>query len=221
MGRVGVVVPLAEVLPLSGAYLPDLARIIAERYSFASSPDFSRPLTELRESGIAFQFGKFKEGTTEHNITKLTALADAIVVDSYSTKVAKLFLDDLFYWGSKSGNLRAPHRDVRYFYLSQVVVEFEKAISKMFRDFEALVESLSTTFHKTYKADHLFNISSISFDRDRTRTPDNSLNILSSFTVERQINQPYASNRFFCTAPLHTEDHIRLLEEMEARIATG
>jgi hypothetical protein len=36
------------------------------------------------------------------------------------------------------------------------------------------------------------------------------------FLIERRVGSPYEANRYFCSAPMHTNDHTRVLEEIEA-----
>ena len=39
-----------------------------------------------------------------------------------------------------------------------------------------------------------------------------------SFTIERRAKQPFKNNLYYSTAPLRTNDHIKLLEDIEASI---
>ncbi len=217
-GRAGTLVPIGEALPLTGVYLPDLCASIAERYSFVSSP-IQAPLNELQNKGAEFQLGKLQVGGEEHNIQKFIIVGEGFVASAWSTKVAIKFLEDFLTWASDNHSFRiTPDTFGRYFFLSQVIVEFEEPVDKIIRNFEALSNSVRETFRATYEVDNQFQFSSLSIDYDRTLVSDSKLNLLSQFNIERQIDQSFASNRFFCQAPLRTEDHIRLLEELEKRL---
>jgi hypothetical protein len=236
-GRAGIIVPIEEVLPLTGIYLPDLSASIAERYSFVSSPILA-PLSELQNKGAEFQLGKFQAAREnelyplasarlgklgaddgEHNIQSLRIVSEGIIASAWSTEAARRFLEDFFAWASDKHGLRTESEAFsRYFFLSQLIIEFEEPVDKIIRNFEALSSSVGKTFRETYGADNQFQFSSLSIDYDRTILSDSNLNQLSQFMVARQIDKPFSSNRFFCQAPLRTEDHIRLLEELENRL---
>ncbi len=217
-GRAGIIVPIGEVLPLTGLYLPDLCASIAEKYSFASSPGLT-PLNELQNKGAEFQLGKLQLGDEEHNIQKFIVVAEGFVASAWSTEVARKLPEDFLAWASDNHGFRIdPSTFNRYFFLSQVIVEFEAPVANIVRNFEALSGSVRKTFQSTYGVDNQFQFSSLSIDYDRTVVSDSKLNQLSQFTLERQIDKPFSSNRFFCQAPLRTDDHIRLLEELEKRL---
>lgn len=218
-GRAGIIIPAEEVFPLTGIYLPELSGSITERYTFVSSPNFSLPLAELRDQGLEFRVGKRRTNDKEHSIQSFIIVDGGFVASAYSTEVARAFLEDFFSWASKSHGFRTTSSTFsRYFFLSQIIVEFEESIDKVIRGFEMLAASMGNLFEATYGADHTFVLSALAFDYDRTEVADSNLNQLAAFRLERRVDTPYSLNRFFCTAPLRTEDHIRFLEELESKL---
>ena len=218
-GRMGIVAPIDEFLPLTGAYPPDIWKAIAERYSFVSRPDMSLALSEIRENGFEFQFGKFQAlDSTEQSILKLVVFGFGIAANGYSTESAEMFLDDLCRWADDALGFRFSSSRVSVFFLSQIVVEFQGSLESATLAFNDASNRIHEAFKDSYGIQAPMHVSAVTIDYDRVVVPD-EIKQLATFTIQRQVGQPYAANRFFCQAPLRTRDHVRLLEEIECVLA--
>jgi hypothetical protein len=216
-GKCGVLIRFSDIAPLSGLYLPDLTNAIVHRYAFTSSPDFS-PVV-LEKKGVEFLRGKFCDSNgVEHNIQSLNLYNDGVVASCFSTEAAALLIDDLFSWASESFDFRIPEQAFNKLYLlSTIIVQFEAEIVSAFSKLDSLLKGAAQALVATYDLDMPLSVSSLSFDFDHSAV-GGVLASLSPFVIERQINEPHSSNRFFCQAPIHTQEHIRLLKSFELAI---
>ncbi|HEU4388560.1 MAG TPA: hypothetical protein VFV34_12235 [Blastocatellia bacterium] len=218
MARVGVFVPIDEVVPLRSIYPPDLANALAERYSFVYRPDWSLPKNEIQAKGMEFQMGKFQSADGEHNVIQnLTVFGLGIVASTASTDVSKEFLHDLFSWADKELGFRFSTTKLEFFYLSQVIAQFDKSLDSIVHSFDVLSNSITDAIRATYKECQPVKLSSVSFDYDRASASEEMKN-LSAFSIDRQAGQPFTSQRYFCQAPLPTQVHLRLLERIESGV---
>lgn len=220
VGRAGLLIPPEEILPLRGVHPPDLCNEIAQRYSFVYPPDFSQPITTFQEKGMEFAMGKFHFNGEDHNIERLAILAVGLIVSASSTDVAQEFLKDLLIWGAETHEFRvSPDMFNRTLYLSQIIVEFDESIDNLIRNFEAFTKSYEEMFNLTYKSNMSMHCHSVTVNFDRT-TVGGDVSKVGAFAIERRVDEPYELNKFFCQAPLRTEDHIRLIEKIE-HLLTG
>ncbi|MEK6287947.1 MAG: hypothetical protein AABO57_19680 [Acidobacteriota bacterium] len=216
--RAGLVIPFAEILPLTGVDPRDICDAIAERYSFADEPDFSEGLQSTRENGLVFEVGKLKSGS-HGAIDKLVITGEMVVGWATPTDVAKEFMQDLLNWGASSQGWRVtPTLFESLVFLSQITVEFDAPMGKLIRKLEALSGMFQNVFNRSYNSNQQIDFAGLFFNYDRTYLTA-PLNQLSSFGIDRKLGAAFDTNRFFCTAPVQTQDHIKLLEEIELMAA--
>ena len=212
-GTAGAVLKLAEVVPLEGLYLPDVIRAVVEKYAFVQTPSFVQET--ISEKGLPFGMGKFLTGDKEANIMSLTLYNDAILANCYSTELAQSLLRDLLSWAGETFGLRIcilPEDRVRL--ASRLMAAFEPSALRNFDAFNETFQLAAQMYRQTYGMEREIAMSRFQFDIDRS-TLSPSYSYLPAFIIERDIEQPFSSNRFWCQAPLHTRDHIRLLETLE------
>lgn len=63
---------------------------------------------------------------------------------------------------------------------------------------------------------HQFEFAGISFWPRRSIPPA----IISAFSLERKVNTDRDEHKYFSRAPLHTDDHLKLLNEIEQTFKT-
>lgn len=218
MARVGAIVRIDEVFPLAGVYPPTFTKAVADRYSFVYPPDWSVPISEMQAKGMEFRVGKFRAADgKEQVIQNLNIIALGVVASAYSTDIAEEFLRDLFSWADKEYQCRFLSSELRFFFLSQLIVEFDKPLNSLVRSFELLSAAIGGAIESTYGTGYRVEVSSIGFDYDRTSAVED-MKQLSPFVVERQVGKQFSSNSFFCQAPLGTQDHVSLLEQLESQL---
>jgi hypothetical protein len=211
-GQVLDLVPVEELRPPGGVYLPDFIQSITARYGFISGP--TNPL-EAASSGAKFQHGRFIVDDTPAVIKELAVYNDGIIVDAFNTRVADLMLDDFFSWTTEIFKLRERRTQNPRTYTSVVVVEFERAAERALGKFTQVSELLSKSLSSAYGWNYEYNLQRIAFAVDPKTIPPLRN---TQFFMERRLQAPYAENRWFSGAPMQTEEHLRLLEAIERQV---
>jgi hypothetical protein len=211
--RILDLVPVEELRPTGGIYLPDFISAISQRYQFTSGPT---NLGEALKQGAKFEHGKFVISDGPVVVKELAIYTDGIICDAFDTRTADLILDDFLAWATETFKLRErispPHRT----YTSAVVVAFETAVEPALGKLAQVCELLSRSLKAAYGWDYHYNLLRFGFSVD-PRTIPHLRN--TAFTIERRVNAPYEENRYYSFAPLQTEEHLRVLEQIERLVA--
>jgi hypothetical protein len=213
-GLAAVRVSIEEVTPPSN---PPLINIVSGLHSFF---DFAvAPPRESLGAGapLVFQGGKILDGEKAIGIQQLVVLPDGDLVASSTTDFAERGLDALVAYLNTEFGYRLEGKSARRYYVSTVVVEFEKPFSEIIPSIGAVQKLISRSNGK----DDPFQILRLSFSKGTGGMPNpQSSNPLdgmekADFLIERRAGAPFSANRFFCSAPMRTNDHIKVLEEIE------
>ena len=183
-----------------------LSLFLLETYRFKNYP----PLTEIWDlsKGIVFGEGEFKiDGEHPINVN-LTLYNDGIIADTRSsTYDSDAFLDDAFNRFAevfKSPTLQSIVSE--NLYLSQVYISTDKTIEtlnpKLKRISKFLMQNVGGAIN--------YQTGGVSFWADQTSTRKPG-----PFTFERTVNVPFSDNRYYSAAPLQTDKHLELLDELE------
>jgi hypothetical protein len=196
-----------DLNPRGKAYYPDIVRAIVERYQFAKFPQKPEEFDETK--GVSFQGGRAKDYT----INQIMVYNHAIYVDtSSSTADSEALLHDMLLWLSKNhGVLFHPGMIKRTSYVSQLTF-FSDLMMKAFAPAVLKVAARLTERVPEYYQQLLNYQPSalvVSFDPLSVKVGP------SHFSIERRADSPYEENKFFSAAPLPTDEHIQMLEELE------
>jgi hypothetical protein len=104
-------------------------------------------------------------------------------------------------------------------YTSAVVVEFEKNFverTKAFRIIQQVINNEISIDLNNYQLKRLSYGYNIQGDIGVVQSVDQL--IATDVSIERRAGEPAERNRFFCTAPLRTDDHLLLLEKIERAV---
>lgn len=218
MARVGAIVRLEELTPLESMYPPRISQAIAARYSFLEQPNWAA-LSELQDKrGMEFRVGKFQSAHgNEVVIQDLIIAPFGVVANTYSTKDSEELLNDLFHWADEEYKTRFYEAQPRFFFLSQLVVQLDHPVLPLIQGFETITREISKAVAAAYGQEYPIDITTIAFDFDRTSAVE-EMRQLAAFGIERQTGKPHIENRFFSVAPLPTESHIALLEQVESQL---
>jgi hypothetical protein len=182
---------------------------VAERYAFAKVP--ANPL-DIKDGGLSFVEGVFSNSKgTEVGVT-LTAYGDGLVADTFSnTDNTTEFLRDLASFATELGFPFPDEDEVGKSFTSILGVSCSAPLLTLNRNLELiarLIERDLVTMDGKPRAIEFAGITMYSEDVGQNKAP-------SVFKFERKVGQPFSENRYFAQAPLETDKHIALLEELE------
>ncbi len=203
-----------EIQPTKGMYLPELIRMVTERYGFAESPSVETTMKQ----GAIFKQGRFIVGGKKFNIPDMGVFNDGVIVSTFDTKDSEYILDDALMWLKETFGIRDPQTIIPRTFFSQFVVELESSVEDALRIFDKVRKLFHQSMQDTYKGIEIpaVGLSSIGFGIDSKNIPGIREPI---FSLERRVGRPYTENRYFCSAPLKTEDHLELLAVLADAIA--
>jgi hypothetical protein len=198
-----------KLLNPTGLSLQGIIEGIGKRYQFAKSPKNVLDLDE--QKALSFVAGTFVNSKRVPLMVKLAIHNDGIVVDTMSsTKDCTDFLLDLITWIGVEFHLILP-TDVRKAYVSQMDVECDVSLVRINPRLMHFVKSLESRVKSADGKFRSFELGGISFwTEDVTK-----LGAPAIMKFERKYVSPFSANHYFSQAPLETDDHIDLLNELE------
>jgi hypothetical protein len=168
------------------------------------------------DSGIVFLQGQHKATT----ITKFSLYRNGVLAQANArTDEIDIFLDDALSWAATELGFSAFDEPVfRRAYLSQLGLELDIDLAQPFTDFLEFGRSISNAVRAYGQNTGEFEITSLSIHCDilSLDTPKPG----TAFMVARREGKPYKENVYFASAPLTTTDHIRILDEFQAMLAS-
>ena len=204
--------PFEDLNPRGRYWLPIYDALI-KRYNFASSP---QSIEDVKPNeGVKVQFGVFEKSQKEQVSVDLTIHNDGMVADTRSsTRDSDAFLEDAFNWMATDFGLSSISKLIRRkTYVSELHVYMESSLNILNPKLEEFTKHLSS---RVVGYESLsFETGGISFWADPTEA-----GITNPFSLERLEGEPFKENRYLSKAPLQTEDHLELLEELE-KILSG
>jgi hypothetical protein len=214
--RVTVLFPFEEVIPLGGIAAPGMVNEVISRYNFAKGPDLGLPREELQKTGLKYENGSYNAQNRPVPIVSFVIYSDGVVVDASKTEDAEEFWDDLCRWMISEKKFRdftiAPSRR----FLSQIIIEFDKPLSKLIGGFEFLTRTVSDKLDAIYDTQIKLGFARVDLEFDRIS--ERSSLIIPKFIIERRANIPFSRERYFCAAPLRSKDHVEVLQKLEDTI---
>jgi hypothetical protein len=215
--RVTILFPIEEVVPLAGIASADTLDDVVSRYAFATRPDLTLSKDELQKVGLKFENGHCQFGNRTVRILSCTVFTDGVVIDASNTDDAEEFWGDLSKWMIEEKQFRNFTITPARRFISQVVVEFDKPLSTLFKSFESLTKLVSDKINQVYNTDLSLNIGRLDLEFDRLTGISSPT--LPKFIIERRANVQFVRERYYCSAPIRTNDHLQVLKEIEEVMA--
>ena len=212
--RVTFFLPLDQMRPLGGVPTKDFIAKLFERYSFISvTPQLSRPWPEIENEPLRFFEGSFLLDGVSTSVMEFAVHSDGVFAVTYHSDHAERFLADLLGWSQSEFGMKEPPSEPRKLFVSTIIVEFEREITGLFKSFDELAALFGKYLQDTRDIDAPISVTKLLLGPDPTTT--HRLSSPSDFVLERRINQPHATNQFYCDLPLPTDKAVELLRELE------
>lgn len=200
-------------VPSGSIYLPEAINGLRERYNFIKTPDSLEALDLSK--GITFSHGKFREAV----IDTFNIYSTGLLVQTKSTvENAELFIEDIIAWAEKQFDaqlLEIETESINKTLDSHVVVQMDIDLPNAFGLLMEIGNSINRSLSNYGIAVGNYVPAGVTFHSDTYEV----LGLKpSTFTIERRAGTPFSSNLYFSTAPLRSEDHLKLLEKLEQLI---
>jgi hypothetical protein len=214
-GQVLQLMNMDEMRPLEGLYLPDFVKGLQQRYQFAVVPN---DLLEALKTGAKFHLGKKTIGDRTIVIKELGVYNDGLLISTTNTGDSDALVDDCIKWAIDEFGLRPAQTIIPRQYTSTVVIDFEQSVDKVLGQIEIIKNLLSYSLKSRYEWSYPISLTGISFGIDPQLLPQDRN---SRFSLEKRVGIPFSHNRYFSAAPLPTEEHLKLLEQIEETLFHG
>lgn len=204
--RVIWLVDSADLNP-RGLNLYPALEAIRKRYGFQVFPESVDKMNEYAPEGIAFRLGSFENQGEPFTISKAVIFGDGLVVDTgFSTDLGEAFLEDALGFASETFGLTyRPEMVHTKIFTSEMVVHTDRDMSKLFAPLTRVQEKLNAW------SGHKFHPGGFGLAIDTSETTAKP----APFRFEWEVNKPHRLGRFYTAAPLPTQKHIELLNELE------
>ncbi len=195
------------------AFLPPLV----SRYNFQIYPTKPEEMFGEDIKEVKFKGGSFQKDP-QHNIAvDLTIFNDGFVVDTRSsTKDSDAFLNDFLTWIPTEFDL-VPYQEIikSKIYVNEVWVQTDKSLNSLNPKLVSFAKRITSLIEGHSHHPIAYETSGIMFWTD-----PGVINPPNPFRFERIIERPFAENRYYSAAPLQTEVHLALLEELESILSS-
>lgn len=202
-------VSLVSIHPSRGQpFAPDAVAAIVRRYNFQKFPN---TIDEFRGDTKTFSMGKWGDV----QIDEFAAYNDGIIASATArTDVIADFLDDLYSFALKEFGLErvVVPKEARFFE-SSVVVQMDTAISEKLSFLKGLIRDLEAFMSQYGLGDFDFQPYALQAGVDMARYPGKRP---SPFSLVRRVNIAFEENYWWSSAPLKTDDHLKVLENLES-----
>lgn len=201
-------ISIEELNPRGLAIYQSLVEGLTDKYNFSIPPNEDEPYDETK--GITFEDGEWNGFA----IDKITIFPDGIVIETRSsTADSEAIFDEAIVWASESlGLTYKPEMVTRRVYISELIFRTDVALNNLNPILQQFSEKISNAVKRETGFAYNFEPSGILFHYDASETKTS----VTPFRIERLDNTAYSANKYYSIAPLHTEEHLKLLEEFEA-----
>ncbi len=199
-------VDVSELNPGGKDIFAHLLPALVDDYRFKVFPTEGEDFSQ----GIKLQQGEFvKEDGTVLSLN-VTIFQDGIAADTYaSTEDSDDFLEEAFQGLSDLGFVYDPGMIRRKAYLSHVNVTCAKPLSLL----NPKLDDLAIQISSALGGSPAFGFAAIEFWPDQTQVYKPS-----TFSFQKRVGDHFEDNRYWSQAPLPTNEHLKLLDDLETML---
>jgi hypothetical protein len=214
--RVTALFPLEETVPLNGGESREILAKVKARYNFAKATDPATvPREEIAKNGYKLETGTISHGNQTAEIGGLGIYSDGIVVNGINTDDCEFLIRDLIDFARAQLGFRSPLTEPSFHYLSQIIVEFDKPMDRLISHFSVISNAIAREVDAAANQPIAFTRIDLSWDKKTFP----AIAVVPKFIIERRANIAYEKERYFCGAPMKTEAHLRILEQIESLLS--
>ncbi|HYM78033.1 MAG TPA: hypothetical protein VE377_18810 [Candidatus Dormibacteraeota bacterium] len=210
LARVLAYVEIVDLNPRGRVYYPDIARALAQRYSFQRYPQSADQLD--LQKGVEFYEGKWK-GVIIQNFTIFSTML--ALETRCDTDDSKKILDDILAWCVEKFKLTYnPEMISRFGYVSSLTFYSDAPLLDGNAAMTNLAGRTAQLVSDIWKEPVEYSGVSIAVGHE----PLSRKYPIARFTIQRRADTKFAENKYLSEAPLPTNAHLELLEMYERDI---
>lgn len=210
LARASAWVEPTDLNPRGAVFYPALVDALVERYGFLKYPRKPEDFDESK--GVTFADGRFKGAIIE----QFVIFTYALLLDTrVSTQESKRLLEEALEWSSTLGINYKPGMVKRWNYLSQLTFTSKAPFTETSPALGRLADRVTKQVGEITGEALKYELAIVAIDHD----PLVRKHLLGRFSIQRRENTPFSEGRYFSDAPLHTDSHIKLLEQFESEIS--
>jgi hypothetical protein len=200
-----------DLNPRGTAFFPDVIRALTERYRFQKVPGKIEELDETK--GVEFVLG-YSGNTT---IDKAVLYAKGMSLDTRATtQESEAILEEILTWASERFGLHYRREMVlRRGYVSNLAFYSGLPLLSTNAVLNDFAKRVGEIVSGNLKLDCIYEPSTVMIGMD----PESQRIPASPFSIERRIGTAFSEGKYFSAAPVHTDVHIKLVEEYERSVA--
>jgi hypothetical protein len=207
------------VVPENGLLQQDLISFVGDLYNFAVKPQIPPGMAGQVFPVLLYQAGKATINDSSYPINQLAVVQNGDIVTASSTEVADLILDDFISkLDSGLGYKIGASKHKKKMHVSNMVVQFDRPIEQP----DSLIFRVGNLLNeKMPRADKPFNLKRLAFGSgDFTIQQAITIEAIENadFIIERRAGANYSENIYFCSAPVTTNEHLKILAQIEDEI---
>lgn len=200
---------IGDLNPRGKNLFPECIDVLKDAYRFKKAPDPAA--TPSNQGGMVFSNGSYAIDATDENLidVDLTLYGDGMIADTgSSTRDSNLFLESVIEEIRTHFKLGRTEITMRKQFISELHVTSEHLLGSLNPNLQKLCNRLFEMMPEPKRAP--YEVAGISFNTD----PAHPLRT-SPFQFERAVGVPFENQRYYSQAPLHTDEHLTLLNEFE------
>lgn len=174
------------------------------------------PVMQLAPLGLAFQNGEFSDAENKRVVVSvLQIFLNGVVIISQDTNRSDLILDNTVRVLDERLGFRFGQSEQHRSHVSNVVVAFDFAIEERIDQLIRIKDIVIRTRENRNGAPLAMKRLAFGIEESPVHSANPLRMDYQDFSIERRVGTSFATNRYFCGAPLSTEAHIEALREIE------
>lgn len=212
-------VVIDDVFPKRGVLQRDLVAFISKRYEFNIKPMIPEGVPAGAVPILTFQSGQLLADDGKIPITQLAIFPDGWGVTAQETYLANVVLTDVLAQLTNAFAYRFTEANSPRSFSSGVVVEFDSQFVEQAGAAHTIQAVVNATLDPSANR-YRFKRLALSPNSSNDSGPPVSVEQITprEFVIERRVASSLEGNRFFCGAPLPTDEHLQMLERLERAV---